>query len=429
VVSGSRITSAWGNAVAADLAELWGAVGTGGITVEDAVDAVANVLVEGFGVDVVYDDANNRLTVGENRGEALQRVAVPSYFWATYYNDPASTVLSHDWERMQAGAPWVDIAIVNPSLGPGTSSNPDWVIQANRARAAGLKVLGYVKTNYSITAASAVKAEIDLYYNWYGVNGIFIDEVSYEAGTKQAYFLDLYNYIKAKGGLVIINPGIPAIDETYMQACDIVMNWEGAATTYLTTTPATTVGGGTFPLWTINYETRRFWHCIHDVADIAQRDLLLAKTIANRAGHIYLTPDSTITGDLNPYNSLPTDPFWSGLLDKLKISSAALRQTISAQTGTAYTPALIDENRLVTMSNAAVQTITLPQDSAVAFPIGARVEFLWLGVGKPSFAQGTGATIVSSGTSVTAPGMRIRYSTAAARKIAANTWLVDGDLA
>ena len=49
-----------------------------------------------------------------------------------------------------------------------------------------------------------------------------------------------------------------------------------------------------------------------------------------------------------------------------------------------YTPVVADENLMVTLSNASAITVTLPQDSAVAFPIGAEVDFLWLGVGQPT---------------------------------------------
>ena len=53
--------------------------------------------------------------------------------------------------------------------------------------------------------------------------------MSYEAGVKQAYYADLYLYVKTKTSrsrTMAINPGIPGIDETYMQACDITMNYE-----------------------------------------------------------------------------------------------------------------------------------------------------------------------------------------------------------
>ena len=60
---------------------------------------------------------------------------------------------------------------------------------------------------------------------------------------------------------------------------------------------------------------------------------------------------------------------------------------------------------MVTLSNAAAITVTLPQNTAAAFPVGAEVDFLWLGVGQPTFAAGTGATV--NGT----PGLKLRART------------------
>ena len=92
------------------------------------------------------------------------------------------------------------------------------------------------------------------------------------------------------------------------------------------------------------------------------------------------------------------------------------RRTVKADTTTTYTPIVADENLMVTLSNAAAITVTLPQNSAQAFPVGAEVDFLWFGVGQPTFAAGTGATV--NGT----PGLKLRarYSAATAKKIATN---------
>jgi hypothetical protein len=108
----------------------------------------------------------------------------------------------------------------------------------------------------------------------------------------------------------------------------------------------------------------------------------------------------------------------------LTAAVAPIRRTLNAQTGTTYTPVVADENLMVTLSNAAAITVTLPQNSVQAFPVGAEVDFLWLGVGQPTFAAGTGATVVST------PGLKLRarYSAATAKKIATNDWVLIGDL-
>ena len=44
------------------------------------------------------------------------------------------------------------------------------------------------------------------------------------------------------------------------------------------------------------------------------------------------------------------------------------------QTGTAYTLVLADAFKLVAMNNAAANTLTVPPNSSVAFPIGTRID-------------------------------------------------------
>ena len=97
---------------------------------------------------------------------------------------------------------------------------------------------------------------------------------------------------------------------------------------------------------------------------------------------------------------------------------------INAQTGTTYTPVLSDEGKLVTLTNAAAITVTLPQNSALAFPIGGRIDFVQIGAGKPTFAAGAGATVVGTPSL----GLRAQYSAASAIKISTNGWLIVGDL-
>lgn len=96
---------------------------------------------------------------------------------------------------------------------------------------------------------------------------------------------------------------------------------------------------------------------------------------------------------------------------------------INAQTGTTYAPVLSDEGKLVTLSNASAITVTMPQDSTTAFPVGATIDFVGVGAGLVTFSAGTGATV--NPTAVT----RAQWSAATAIKSAADTWLIVGDLA
>jgi hypothetical protein len=106
------------------------------------------------------------------------------------------------------------------------------------------------------------------------------------------------------------------------------------------------------------------------------------------------------------------------------VNARPIRRTVNAQTGTTYAPVVADENTMVTLSNAAAITVTLPSNATAAFPVGAEVDFLWYGVGQPTFAAGSGATVNAT------PGLKLRarYSAATAKVIAASTWIVIGDV-
>lgn len=99
---------------------------------------------------------------------------------------------------------------------------------------------------------------------------------------------------------------------------------------------------------------------------------------------------------------------------------------VNAQTGTAYTPVAGDASKLVTMTNAAASTFSVPQDSAAAFPVGSQIEVVQLGAGQVTVNAGAGATLRVSGLTAKA---RAQYSRLVVKKIAANTWLVFGDVA
>ena len=101
-------------------------------------------------------------------------------------------------------------------------------------------------------------------------------------------------------------------------------------------------------------------------------------------------------------------------------------RAFNAQTGTTYTLVAADAaNKLVTTSNAAAVTVTIPPS---VFTAGNTINVQSIGVGLTSFAQGAGVTITSTGATATAPILRARYSAATVICTAANTFTVIGDL-
>lgn len=79
---------------------------------------------------------------------------------------------------------------------------------------------------------------------------------------------------------------------------------------------------------------------------------------------------------------------------KATMSQLALfAATPVAVSGTTKTFALTDGNVTQVCSNAAAQTLTIPPNSSVAFPIGTKIPCFRTGAGLPTFAAGAGVTI------------------------------------
>ena len=101
---------------------------------------------------------------------------------------------------------------------------------------------------------------------------------------------------------------------------------------------------------------------------------------------------------------------------------------VNAQTAS-YTFVLGDgNNTLVTLANASANTVTIPPNSSVAFPVGTVLNFAQTGAGQTTITQGSGVTITSNGATATAPKTRGQYSAATAIQTSANNWLVIGDI-
>jgi hypothetical protein len=96
-------------------------------------------------------------------------------------------------------------------------------------------------------------------------------------------------------------------------------------------------------------------------------------------------------------------------------------RTLNAQTGTTYTLAIGDAGNIVTMNNAAANTLTIPPNSSVAFPVGTQIDIAQKGAGKTTIAAGAGVTINNTNKSLAA-----QYAGVTAIKEATDTWTLYG---
>lgn len=103
----------------------------------------------------------------------------------------------------------------------------------------------------------------------------------------------------------------------------------------------------------------------------------------------------------------------------------AIKQ-INAQTGTTYTLALTDVNARVTMNNAAANTLTIPTNATVAFPVGTEIRILQIGAGATSIDADVGVTLNGISGGIGAMSGAGQYTDII--KVGTNTWWAVGDI-
>ena len=96
----------------------------------------------------------------------------------------------------------------------------------------------------------------------------------------------------------------------------------------------------------------------------------------------------------------------------------------NAQTGTSYTLVLTDAGKLVTLSNAAAITLTIPTEASVAFAVNTRIDIVQIGAGQVTVG-GAGVTIRSVSSRLK---LSSQYSGATLWKKATNEWYLIGDI-
>ena len=98
---------------------------------------------------------------------------------------------------------------------------------------------------------------------------------------------------------------------------------------------------------------------------------------------------------------------------------------INAQTGASYTTVLTDDGKLITVSNASANTLTIPPNSSVAYGIGTQINIAQLGAGQVTITAGAGVTLNSAGAKLK---LSAQYAIATCVKTDTNTWFVCGSL-
>jgi hypothetical protein len=207
------------------------------------------------------------------------------------------------------------IAIMNPNSGPDVSVNSDYTAAVTAFNQAGGRTIGYVYTSYGARDIAAAKADIDRYFSFYPVSGIFLDEMANDATIAHLdYYSSLYQYIHAKGTNLLVagNPGINTLESYLARPCaDVLVTYESAS------------GYSTYQAdaWTTNHLARHFCHLPYSVPTATVMSNCLDLASARNAGWVYVTDD----GGSNPYDSLPA--YWTNEVEYARLLNQFAKAT------------------------------------------------------------------------------------------------------
>lgn len=137
-----------------------------------------------------------------------------------------------------------------------------------------------------------------------------------------------------------------------------------------------------------------------------------------------LLSESPVTEDIT--GDEPIETVIAGVSKAFKLRQLSATP-INAQTGTSYVLVITDQGTVVTMDNVASSTLTIPNNSTVAFNIGATIIIRRIGDGGVTYTAAGGVTIekkVSVGFDIAE-----KFAQIVLHKIAVNTWHVAGEIA
>lgn len=106
--------------------------------------------------------------------------------------------------------------------------------------------------------------------------------------------------------------------------------------------------------------------------------------------------------------------------------TGVLRETVTTNRQTAsYTLVLADRGKLVETNVGAANTITVPPNSSITFPIGTKIDIAQYGAGQTTIVPGIGVTVRSAGGALK---LSAQYSGATIVKIGTDEWYLFGDI-
>ncbi len=217
------------------------------------------------------------VAVGRVSAHQALAMIIPLYIY------PGST-----WTQVRtakASNPTVPIiAVINPSNGVGTF-DPVYQSSILQLRQGGVVVLGYIDTARGAISSASVQAAMRSYMQWYGVDGVFLDNMNNASGV-ESYYASLTAYAKSIGMTFTVgNAGTDTLP-SYVGTVDNIVIHENAFYPSLTAS------------WRGPYARSNFSTLVYG----SPLDFNQIKAMSNFVGYVYVTDNPNAS---NPWNTLP----------------------------------------------------------------------------------------------------------------------------
>ncbi|MFT2018249.1 spherulation-specific family 4 protein [Streptomyces sp. 796.1] len=177
------------------------------------------------------------------------RLLVPLYVHPTV--DPLA------WQALRERARQLYAVVLNRADGPGRHRDPHFRATAHALRAAGVRLLGYVDTDYGRRPPRAVLADVWRHRRWYGVDGVFYDQSADHAAHLPRYRALVRGARLLGARTAVLNPGTHP-HPGYADIADVLVTFEGHWRTYQQVRAAG---------WTARHPSRRFCHLVYGVPE------------------------------------------------------------------------------------------------------------------------------------------------------------------
>ena len=285
-------------------------------------------LTMAFVIVIIFSIPGSKSYAANLNATNNMKVMVPAYFNAS----------SSNWATLAAQAskmPGNLYAIANPNSGPGAVMDSSYQTVINNVRSNSGKILGYVSTAYGKRSEADIKSDIDKWFSWYSIDGIFLDEMQITTGHVQ-YYQDIYNYIKSKNSsaLVVDNPGYHLIDSCYLfyngsRVTDVLCIYENSIG----------IDNITPPSWMSEYSSENFYMLPYNISS-SNWQSTIEKAATKNCGWIYCT--DTLQ---NPWGTLPSyfeqmcNYIYNRTLRISNVQSSNIDQTSATIRWTTNTPA------------------------------------------------------------------------------------------